>query len=196
MLDIWKNLHNSSSSSSLILQESGSMDLDVTSPKQLNRRVFLKQLAVDLCGSERRILFRTQYVRTHLAYISRVLIFSLSFYCTTQFSPSDYGHCEFKPDTQEKIKRHKKRRTESSQNLRWLQEAVQMRALKFRLQNPNPLQFQKNHVVWESEFWIENVFRRRWIMPLKLLWELNKMTSPLLSLSLSLCYQVDYVWRW
>lgn len=38
------------------------MDLDVTSPKQLNRRVFLKQLAVDLCTSERRILFRTQYV--------------------------------------------------------------------------------------------------------------------------------------
>lgn len=40
------------------------MDLDVTSPKQLNRRVFLKQLAVDLCTSEQRILFRAQYVRT------------------------------------------------------------------------------------------------------------------------------------
>ena len=39
------------------------MDLDVTSPKQLNRRLFLKQLAVDLCTSERRILFRAQYVR-------------------------------------------------------------------------------------------------------------------------------------
>ncbi|KAF5482635.1 hypothetical protein F2P56_003189 [Juglans regia] len=44
------------------LQSSGSMDLDVTSPKQLNRRLFLKQLAVDLCTSERRILFRTQYI--------------------------------------------------------------------------------------------------------------------------------------
>ncbi|KDP29954.1 hypothetical protein JCGZ_18523 [Jatropha curcas] len=43
-------------------QASGSMDLDVTSPKQLNRRVFLKQLAVDLCNSERRILFRAQNV--------------------------------------------------------------------------------------------------------------------------------------
>ncbi|RYR15234.1 hypothetical protein Ahy_B04g071958 [Arachis hypogaea] len=41
---------------------SGSLDLDVTSPKQLNRRLFLKQLAVDLCTSERRILFRTQYI--------------------------------------------------------------------------------------------------------------------------------------
>lgn len=45
------------------LQASGSMDLDVTSPKQLNRRLFLKQLAVDLCSSERRILFRAQYVK-------------------------------------------------------------------------------------------------------------------------------------
>ncbi|GAV68451.1 SET domain-containing protein/Rubis-subs-bind domain-containing protein [Cephalotus follicularis] len=44
------------------LQGSGETDLDVTSPKQLNRRVFLKQLAVDLCSSERRILFRAQYI--------------------------------------------------------------------------------------------------------------------------------------
>ncbi|PWA63050.1 rubisco methyltransferase family protein [Artemisia annua] len=44
------------------LQASGSMDLDITSPKQLNRKVFLKQLAVDLCNSEQRILFRTQYI--------------------------------------------------------------------------------------------------------------------------------------
>ncbi|KAI5406591.1 ribulose-1,5 bisphosphate carboxylase/oxygenase large subunit N-methyltransferase, chloroplastic [Lathyrus oleraceus] len=44
------------------LQASGSLDLDVTSPKQLNRRLFLKQLAVDLCTSERRILFRAQYI--------------------------------------------------------------------------------------------------------------------------------------
>ncbi|KAJ4730248.1 Ribulose-1,5 bisphosphate carboxylase/oxygenase large subunit N-methyltransferase, chloroplastic [Melia azedarach] len=47
---------------SKFLQASGSMDLDVTSPKQLNRRVFLKQLAVDLCTSEQRILFRAQYI--------------------------------------------------------------------------------------------------------------------------------------
>lgn len=47
---------------SKFLQESGSMDLDVTSPKQLNRKLFLKQLAVDLCNSERRILYRTQYI--------------------------------------------------------------------------------------------------------------------------------------
>ncbi|XP_052178800.1 ribulose-1,5 bisphosphate carboxylase/oxygenase large subunit N-methyltransferase, chloroplastic [Diospyros lotus] len=44
------------------LQASGSMDLDVTSPKQLNRKLFLKQLAVDLCTSEQRILFRSQYI--------------------------------------------------------------------------------------------------------------------------------------
>ncbi|KAK7393766.1 hypothetical protein VNO78_22330 [Psophocarpus tetragonolobus] len=44
------------------LQASGSLDLDVTSPKQLNRRLFLKQLAVDLCTSEQRILFRAQYI--------------------------------------------------------------------------------------------------------------------------------------
>ncbi|CAI0383443.1 unnamed protein product [Linum tenue] len=44
------------------LQASGSMDLDVTSPKQINRRLFLKQLAVDLCNSERRILYRAQAV--------------------------------------------------------------------------------------------------------------------------------------
>ncbi|KAK8346062.1 hypothetical protein V6Z12_A07G189900 [Gossypium hirsutum] len=43
-------------------EASGSMDLDVTSPKQLNRRVFLKQLAVDLCTSEQRILFRAEYI--------------------------------------------------------------------------------------------------------------------------------------
>nr|GMC77014.1 ribulose-1,5 bisphosphate carboxylase/oxygenase large subunit N-methyltransferase, chloroplastic [Ipomoea batatas] len=47
---------------SKFLQASGEMDLDVTNPKQLNRRVFLKQLAVDLCTSERRILFRAQYI--------------------------------------------------------------------------------------------------------------------------------------
>ncbi|MCL7047201.1 hypothetical protein MKW94_000974 [Papaver nudicaule] len=44
------------------LQGSGSLDLDVTSPKQINRKLFLKQLAIDLCTSERRILFRSQYI--------------------------------------------------------------------------------------------------------------------------------------
>ncbi|KAM7503793.1 hypothetical protein LguiB_002697 [Lonicera macranthoides] len=44
------------------LQASGTMDVDVTLPKQLNRKLFLKQLAVDLCTSERRILFRAQYL--------------------------------------------------------------------------------------------------------------------------------------
>lgn len=47
---------------SKFLQASGSMDLDVTNPKILNRKVFLKQLAVDLCTSEQRILFRAQYI--------------------------------------------------------------------------------------------------------------------------------------
>ncbi|KAF6169162.1 hypothetical protein GIB67_038659 [Kingdonia uniflora] len=44
------------------LQGSGSIDLDVTSPSQINQKLFLKQLAVDLCTSEQRILFRTQYI--------------------------------------------------------------------------------------------------------------------------------------
>ncbi|KAG6417036.1 hypothetical protein SASPL_124477 [Salvia splendens] len=47
---------------SKFLQSSGSMDLDVTNPKLLNRKAFLKQLAVDLCTSERRMLFRAQYI--------------------------------------------------------------------------------------------------------------------------------------
>ncbi|XP_011100517.1 ribulose-1,5 bisphosphate carboxylase/oxygenase large subunit N-methyltransferase, chloroplastic [Sesamum indicum] len=47
---------------SKFLQASGSMDLDVTNPKLLNRKLFLKQLAVDLCTSEQRILFRAQYI--------------------------------------------------------------------------------------------------------------------------------------
>ncbi|CAA7050960.1 unnamed protein product [Microthlaspi erraticum] len=47
---------------SRFLKESGSMDLDITSPKQLNRKAFLKQLAVDLSTSERRILYRAQYI--------------------------------------------------------------------------------------------------------------------------------------
>ncbi|XP_051152044.1 ribulose-1,5 bisphosphate carboxylase/oxygenase large subunit N-methyltransferase, chloroplastic [Andrographis paniculata] len=47
---------------SKFLEESGSMDLDVTSPKLLNRKVFLKQLAMDLCTSERRILYRAQSI--------------------------------------------------------------------------------------------------------------------------------------
>ncbi|XP_058115298.1 ribulose-1,5 bisphosphate carboxylase/oxygenase large subunit N-methyltransferase, chloroplastic [Magnolia sinica] len=44
------------------LEGSGSVDSDVTSPKQVNRKLLLKQLAIDLCTSERRILFRTQYI--------------------------------------------------------------------------------------------------------------------------------------
>ncbi|MFQ6620081.1 hypothetical protein Gotur_000772 [Gossypium turneri] len=62
---ILDSCESSISKYSKFLQASGSMDLDVTSPKQLNRRVFLKQLAVDLCTSEQRILFRAQYVRLH-----------------------------------------------------------------------------------------------------------------------------------
>ncbi|KAK9285352.1 hypothetical protein L1049_024543 [Liquidambar formosana] len=68
------------------LQGSGTMDLDVTSPKQLNRKLFLKQLAVDLCTSERRILFRSQYVRTHLFFFCNLIILlsvskALKVYC-------------------------------------------------------------------------------------------------------------------
>lgn len=59
---ILESCESSISKYSKFLQASGSMDLDVTSPKQLNRRLFLKQLAVDLCTSERRILFRAQYI--------------------------------------------------------------------------------------------------------------------------------------
>ncbi|XP_059282647.1 ribulose-1,5 bisphosphate carboxylase/oxygenase large subunit N-methyltransferase, chloroplastic [Lycium ferocissimum] len=59
---ILDSVESSISKYSKFLQASGEMDLDVTNPKQLNRRVFLKQLAVDLCTSERRILFRSQYI--------------------------------------------------------------------------------------------------------------------------------------
>ncbi|MBA0548959.1 hypothetical protein Golob_020021 [Gossypium lobatum] len=59
---ILDSCESSISKYSKFLQASRSMDLDVTSPKQLNRRVFLKQLAVDLCTSEQRILFRAQYI--------------------------------------------------------------------------------------------------------------------------------------
>ncbi|XVE72577.1 hypothetical protein DITRI_Ditri11bG0049400 [Diplodiscus trichospermus] len=59
---ILNSCESSISKYSKFLQASGSMDLDVTSPKQLNRRLFLKQLAVDLCTSEQRILFRAQYI--------------------------------------------------------------------------------------------------------------------------------------
>ncbi|XP_052489540.1 ribulose-1,5 bisphosphate carboxylase/oxygenase large subunit N-methyltransferase, chloroplastic isoform X2 [Gossypium raimondii] len=62
---ILDSCESSISKYSKFLQVSGSMDLDVTTPKQLNRRVFLKQLAVDLCTSEQRILFRAQYVAMH-----------------------------------------------------------------------------------------------------------------------------------
>ncbi|PPD70884.1 hypothetical protein GOBAR_DD32236 [Gossypium barbadense] len=59
---ILDSCESSISKYSKFLQASGSMGLDVTTPKQLNRRVFLKQLAVDLCTSEQRILFRAQYI--------------------------------------------------------------------------------------------------------------------------------------
>ncbi|KAA8526632.1 hypothetical protein F0562_008165 [Nyssa sinensis] len=59
---ILDSCESSISKYSKFLQASGSMDLDVTSPKQLNRKLFLKQLAVDLCTSEQRILFRAQYI--------------------------------------------------------------------------------------------------------------------------------------
>ncbi|XP_068644007.1 ribulose-1,5 bisphosphate carboxylase/oxygenase large subunit N-methyltransferase, chloroplastic [Aristolochia californica] len=44
------------------LDEVGYLDLGVTSPKQVNRKLLLRQLAIDLCTSERRILFRSQYI--------------------------------------------------------------------------------------------------------------------------------------
>lgn len=44
------------------LEGSGSLDSVVTNPKQANRKLLLKQLATDLCTSERRILFRAQYI--------------------------------------------------------------------------------------------------------------------------------------
>ncbi|KAL3502575.1 hypothetical protein ACH5RR_037024 [Cinchona calisaya] len=59
---ILDNCESSISKYSKFLQASGSMDLDVTNPKLLNRKLFLKQLAVDLCTSEQRILFRAQYI--------------------------------------------------------------------------------------------------------------------------------------
>ncbi|XP_058219217.1 ribulose-1,5 bisphosphate carboxylase/oxygenase large subunit N-methyltransferase, chloroplastic isoform X1 [Rhododendron vialii] len=59
---ILDSCESSISKYSKFIQQSGSMDLDVTSPKQLNRKLFLKQLAVDICTSERRILFRSQYI--------------------------------------------------------------------------------------------------------------------------------------
>ena len=49
------------------------MDLDVTSPEQLNRRLFLKQLAVNLSNSERRILFRAQNVRIYMLLLLLIL---------------------------------------------------------------------------------------------------------------------------
>ncbi|KAG9448581.1 hypothetical protein H6P81_008546 [Aristolochia fimbriata] len=44
------------------LNEVGYLDLGATSPEQVNRKLLLRQLAVDLCTSERRILFRSQYI--------------------------------------------------------------------------------------------------------------------------------------
>lgn len=50
----------------------------MTNPKFLNRKLFLKQLAVDLCNSERRILFRAQYV-SHESFSSLHQSFSSKF---------------------------------------------------------------------------------------------------------------------
>ncbi|KAF3796637.1 Ribulose-1 bisphosphate carboxylase/oxygenase large subunit N-methyltransferase [Nymphaea thermarum] len=44
------------------IEESKSINLPVASPKQVDRRLLLKQLAVNLCTSEQRILFRAQYI--------------------------------------------------------------------------------------------------------------------------------------
>ncbi|KAK1269349.1 hypothetical protein QJS04_geneDACA006721 [Acorus gramineus] len=45
-----------------ILEGGGSLESVTTSPKQANRKLLLRQLAFDLCNSERRILFRAQYI--------------------------------------------------------------------------------------------------------------------------------------
>ncbi|KHG10408.1 Ribulose-1,5 bisphosphate carboxylase/oxygenase large subunit N-methyltransferase, chloroplastic [Gossypium arboreum] len=58
---ILDSCESSISKYSKFLKESGSMDLDITSQEQQNRGVFLKQLAVDLCTSEQKILYRAQY---------------------------------------------------------------------------------------------------------------------------------------
>ncbi|PKA51197.1 Ribulose-1,5 bisphosphate carboxylase/oxygenase large subunit N-methyltransferase, chloroplastic [Apostasia shenzhenica] len=44
------------------LEGGGPLDPITIDVKQVNRRLMLKQLAVDLCTSERRILFRAQYI--------------------------------------------------------------------------------------------------------------------------------------
>ncbi|TYH57063.1 hypothetical protein ES332_D08G063200v1 [Gossypium tomentosum] len=59
---ILDNCESSISKYSKFLKESGSMDLDITSQELQNRGVFLKQLAVDLCISEQKILHRAQYI--------------------------------------------------------------------------------------------------------------------------------------
>jgi hypothetical protein len=44
-------------------------DLVSVNTKQANRRLLLKQLAKDLCISERRILYRTQYVKSQFIFV-------------------------------------------------------------------------------------------------------------------------------
>lgn len=78
------------------------MDLDITSPKQLNRKVFLKQLAVDLCNSEQRILFRAQYVSTHFTYTHELNCYHLTF-------NNLFASFVIKPDIEEKIKGYEER---------------------------------------------------------------------------------------
>ena len=106
----------------MLYQQSGSLDLDVTLPKQLNRRLFLKQLAVDLCTSERRILFRTQYVRFYIFSSANWLCYSLSLLDIYYFSLS--AHLS---DSTEEIEGHKKRRIESTETLWWVAQFFQMR---------------------------------------------------------------------
>lgn len=48
---------------SIHIQGGTPLDPITTNMKQANRKLLLKQLAMDLCTSEQRILFRTQYVR-------------------------------------------------------------------------------------------------------------------------------------
>ncbi|KAG8387172.1 hypothetical protein BUALT_Bualt03G0225700 [Buddleja alternifolia] len=96
---------------------SGSMDLDVTNPKLLNRKLFLKQLAVDLCTSERRILFRAQY---SLLYLRLESFDQENSNLLTRNSENYFN-------TSETIKRYKKRRIEGSEDFRWFQKAIQVK---------------------------------------------------------------------
>ncbi|KAH0457707.1 hypothetical protein IEQ34_013022 [Dendrobium chrysotoxum] len=62
--------------------EQGGSPLDpiTTNAQEANRRLLLKQLAVALCTSERRILFRAQYVS--FLYENKFSVFYLKINCT------------------------------------------------------------------------------------------------------------------